>query len=289
MNINYLFLLFILFFSFILFFCILNPTNIEYNEKNNEKNEYYKNNNNNKIRILNLVLYSEGPDYNEMRSLTHSYYKRFKNVDTIYYAFSENIDSDVYDDKTNILYIKGKESYLPGILDKTIKAFYHCKTICENYDYIIRTNISTVVNFDKLSYELQKRPIDYGGGLSNYISKDYIDEYNGITKGNNKKFENLYYPSGTCMIFSRDLFENMMDMIDQVDYSVVDDVSIGEFVRKYFPNEYREIKGYNKYFLFVEDIEDIKDEKHTNYIFFRNRNNSRKKDVEHIRYLISLL
>ena len=48
-----------------------------------------------------------------------------------------------------MIYIKGEETFIPGILEKTLLAI---KISSKNftYDYIVRTNISTLVNYIKL-------------------------------------------------------------------------------------------------------------------------------------------
>ena len=70
--------------------------------------------------------------------ITRKYYSKFSNVKTIYYKFNEDLINE-YDLKDDILIIQGKESFIPGILDKTIKAFQY---IVDNYtfDYVIRSN-----------------------------------------------------------------------------------------------------------------------------------------------------
>ena len=76
----------------------------------------------NDISIINLVLYSNDNEYEKMYDLTKKYYSKFTNVKTIYYSFDENIIHE-YELNDDILRIKGKETYIPGILEKTINAF----------------------------------------------------------------------------------------------------------------------------------------------------------------------
>ena len=86
---------------------------------------------------------------------------KYNNFTYYFYTYNNNINSD-YEFKYNMLYLKGIESYNPGITTKTIKAF---KIIKEkfDYDYIIRTNISTIINYKKLLKKIIKKNILYGG------------------------------------------------------------------------------------------------------------------------------
>jgi len=248
---------------------------------------YFEGYKSNKLKILNLVLYSPNDEYIDMYKLTNEYYKKYKNVDTLYYHFDNFNDKDnnsyKYDKDNNILLIKGKENYLPGILDKTIKAFKYVeeleKTKGYKYDYIVRSNISTIIDFDKLNDELIRNPIDYGGGIRLMISKGWRDGPGGI---DNDRYEGVQYASGTSIIVSRNLLDKMLKKNNLIDYTVIDDVSIGDFISKNFP-EYK-LHTYDNYFLYTN--ENIIGSNISNYIFFRNRNNDRKTDVKLMKYII---
>lgn len=234
-------------------------------------------------KILNLVLFSKNtPEYIEMYKITRNFYKKYKNVVSIYYTYS---DHDNYDKKENILYIKGKETYLPGILDKTVKTFQYVpiieKMMNKKFDYIIRTNISTIVRFDKLSNKLNG--VDYGCGLKNIIYKNYRDPNSGIIDDH---LEGLEYASGTCIIFSRDLFYKILPKLYLVDRKLIDDVSIGKFMKKYF-GKYK-LVSFNDFFVFT-DNKDLCQKDIENNIFFRNRHPDRKMDLEKMNKIIDNL
>jgi hypothetical protein len=218
---------------------------------------------------------------------TRRFYSNYKNVDTIYYVYSEDEKDEYrYDKENNMLYIRGKETYVPGILHKTVSAFQFVHLLDKKYDYIIRTNISTLVNFEKLSEELRKNPIDYGAGRYMTICNRWRDYKSGINDG---RYKGLVFPSGTCIIFSDKLFHKMIDKIHLIDYSVIDDVSIGCFISRYF-REYKR-NSYERFFydgtnkkLYINEGDINK------YIFFRNRNDKdRNIDIESIKILIHLL
>ena len=257
----------------------------KFEEYNSHKFEEY---NSSKLKILNLVLYSPNDEYIDMYKLTNKYYKKYKNVDTLYYHFGDlnNFNNSYkYDKDNNILIIKGKENYLPGILDKTIKAFKYVEELEKikgyNYDYIVRSNISTIIDFDKLNDKLIRKPIDYGGGIKLVISKGWRDGPSGI---DNDRYEGVQYASGTSIIISRNLLDKILKNSNLIDYTVIDDVSIGDFIKKNFPHH--QLHSYEDYFL--QTNENIIGSDISNYIFFRNRNNDRKTDLKIMKYIIDL-
>lgn len=238
---------------------------------------------NTKVKILNLVLYSHNKEYDMMYNITREFYKKYSNVTTIYYLFSPTITDD-YILVDDILYIKGNESYIPGILDKTVKAFKYASSHYSDYDFIIRTNISTIVNFNLLEIELNKlnNTITYGGSTINYINKGYRDPGGGIV---NDKYAGTSYASGTGIIFSKDFFNDFMKVIDNIDYSVIDDVAIGFLIHTYFPNI--NITNFQDYITYVEEVTNLDYDK---IIFYRNRSSiDRSKDVINMEKIVKLL
>jgi len=245
--------------------------------KNKQNSEYYKNNLSfNKIKIIHLVLYSDDKYYNQMYNITSKYYKKFTNVKTIYYKFYDK--TELID---NILTIKGYESYIPGILDKTIKAFDYIKDY--EFDYIVRSNISTIINFELLINNLNNN-IDYAGGVNLYINDSYRDIYNGII---DDRYKNTYYGSGTSIILSKKIFTHILTNKQYIDYNVIDDVSIGFLIKKILPDII--LYNFSDKFLSFNDI-NIKNNIVTNeIIFYRNRNITRDIDIENMSYIIKIL
>lgn len=246
---------------FILFLSLLSHIKqYLYNYINMEKFE------NKDLSILHLVLYSESEVYDRMYNLTRKYYKKNKNVKTIYYKFSE----DIYDEYVlidDILHIKGTETYRPGILDKTLKAFKYYENELHNYDYIIRSNISTIINFNLLIPELIKKPVKYSGG--HMMTLHWTDENGGIL---DDRWHGTKFASGTCIIFSRVTLMVLLKHINLINKDVIDDVSIALFFNQYSPNFIDDFSDSSQ-FLFVEDLKGNYDNiKIDEVIFYRNRN-----------------
>ena len=141
----------------------------------------------------------------------------------------ENTDILHYNDYHRLIF-KGKDSYYPGCMDKTIKGLeYEIDNILKGkYDYIIRTNISSIININLLIDRLNLLPIkyDYMGSI------EYLYKYSNIITDN--ELENKNYASGTMIImspkFAKLLIDNKQFFSDNIYY---DDFIIGVFANKY--------------------------------------------------------
>jgi hypothetical protein len=216
-----------------------------------------------------------------MYDLTKKYYSRFSNVKTIYYKFDERLANE-YELTDDILLIKGKETYIPGILDKTVSAFQYIDKHYE-FDYMIRSNISTIVDFDLLTEYLQEQPIKYGGGLKNMITGDK----------NHPNLEKLIYASGTSIVFSKNTLKEFLNKKKHIRKDLIDDVSIGLLMQDHLQSiEQHYIP--EKRFIFIPDKNGDKSKivdiiKNKSYIFYRNRQDERKTDVKQMEIIIDYL
>lgn len=247
----------------------------------NKKYIFDINSSNNNISIINLVLFSNDTEYDNMYELTKKYYSKHSTVKTIYYRFDENIIND-YELKHDILIIKGKETYIPGILDKTVKAFEYIKNHYD-FDYVIRSNISTIIDFDLLTDYLQRTPIQYGGGLKNIF----------INEKKDPDLENLIYSSGTSIILSKSVLKEFLNKKTYLHYDLIDDVSIGLLMRDHLSYVQQHYIPENK-FIFIPDFNGNRSKiidaiKNKSYIFYRNRQPNRKIDVKQMKTIIDYL
>ena len=220
------------------------------------------------MKIIHLVLYSTNNEYDQMYHLTRKYYTKFSNVTTIYYHFNDIVND--YELNDDILFIKGTETFIPGILDKTIKAFQYINH--HDFDYMIRSNISTIVDFDKLIEYLQHTPIQYGSGLNN-------------------RWGHFKYASGTSIIFSKDALTHFLNKKQHLCYNLIDDVSIGLLMNDHLPMiEQHYIV--NK-FIFIPDVKNDHEQLlsilSNSYIFYRNRQSNRMIDVQQMEFILQHL
>jgi len=204
-------------------------TNIDYEYKHHEKctmnhsSDIVKRDNfeSGKKQILNLVLFSHSEHYDKMYKITREFYKT-QGIPTIYYIFNPDLKTD-FELLDDILHIRGKETYTPGILDKTVKAIeYVHKTY--SFDYLIRSNISTLINFKLLLPNLSG--VEYGAGCTFTTSR--------VIHGVNQQ---ILFGSGTSIILSKDAVRKLVLFKHLIDYvAVIDDVAIGLFFQMYYPS-----------------------------------------------------
>ena len=233
------------------------------------------------MKILNLVLYSDNDKtYVQMYEVLSEYYKRLSDVTTYFYKYNENI-SDNIEIIGDIINIKGRESYTPGILNKTIDAFMLFKNNgeYEKYDYIIRSNISSIVNFSLLSEQLELNPVEYYGSTNvGYIEID-------------KK--NIPFASGTNIIMSKKGYMTLLDNINLLNRALIDDISIAVFFHKLNIKITKVDKAGENGFVFVSMLKDDLEYKKLvshNYLVYRNKSeNKRHYDVINMKNIIKYL
>ena len=231
------------------------------------------------MKVLNLVLHSNRDDYNQMKEMTERYYSTAQNVTTVYYQYSDSITTE-YELSGNTLYIKGVETYTPGIVNKTLAAFKYFNY--DEYDYIVRSNISTIINFSILIPALESKPLDYGSTCA---------------FGNLEWYGDMVWGTGTSIIFSRKTMQYIVENItlfDAYDKSrFLDDVCIGYFVRDHMPHV-QHIQVLNLRWVpnFRDKPEELKAFLDT-YIptcaAYRNHNGDRSIDIEQMKQILGAL
>jgi len=172
--------------------------------------------------ILHLVLHSRSPFYDAMMQQTRRYYKTLPFVHTVYYVFDDvqrpTLDGD-------LLRIPGTESYIPGILDKTLEAFKFFGPDLNRYAGVVRSNVSTLVAFETLRARLFERSseLHYGGTVVANYSHDNVPDW-PEDRGT------MPFVHGTCICISATLMGRILSEIDRVNRKYIDDLSLGLFV-----------------------------------------------------------
>lgn len=255
------------------------------------------------MKVLHLVLYSNTTQqecYDIMYQLTSKFYKKFANVKTIYYKY-DKIDEN-FSLNDDILSIKGTESFVPGVLDKTLKTFEYVidNSILDDYDIVIRSNISTIIDFNLLIKELENTGVpDYAGGKIENLQ--WLG--GGIT---DDTWYGTIFVTGTSIILSPNAVRNIVKNKDEIKLDIIDDVSIAIFFKthndgKVYPPKlypylmntpcfFRNTKDNNIVFLKNEFLNFIRQNK---TIFYRNLCNfnrvDRRLDIVQMKIIIEYL
>jgi hypothetical protein len=232
------------------------------------------------MKLLILSIYSKNKEYDEMLSIQRSYLHKFPTITTYFIDFRENQTNPI-EVENDFIYVKEKDTFI-NITYKTIEAIkYAVKHI--KFDYMIRTNMSTIINIPKLiSYcsTLRKTKI-YTGGVLHTLQ--WIDKKCGII---DDTYWGTRFISGTSIIMSYDVVSFMANHKSNITYDIIDDVAIGIFINKYIPSAlYSELP----YFCTVP--KNIKpSEIYKKFVFFRNRAyKNRVGDVKNMKIIRNLL
>ena len=209
--------------------------------------------------ILYLILYNDNDLYNQMRDILSDYLNHL-NVFHFFYCYDENIKSE-YVFEGNILRIRGKESFIPGISQKTVKAIEICLKF--DFDYLVRSNVSTILDYRLLDYYLKKHDINYGGPEI-LISWRHVKKYGFESIG-------FKFATGGCIILSKNMAQLLINNKKDIDYDFIDDVTIALF--------------YKKHYICVEKLKgnyiSVYNSKcsYPNAIYYRNKRKNRTEDI----------
>uniref|UniRef100_A0A6C0LCJ2 Uncharacterized protein n=1 Tax=viral metagenome TaxID=1070528 RepID=A0A6C0LCJ2_9ZZZZ len=239
-----------------------------------------------KIVVLIICHYS---DMNMMmlEQLRNNIYKKHK---VQYYIvasrFSEtNPNSIELDD--DIIFVNQKETYF-NILNKTLKAMEYIDNILKlEYDFMIRTNVSTVINVPQLLKEmanLPKQNISIGG---NKMQINWICPAYGI---NDNRYNGRWFVQGTSIIFSKDVCQDILKNQHKIEKKIVDDISLFMYLANFNPIAYESV---NKYAVSFYECSESLDQLYLipkNYAFYRNKSETmRDEDIIRMRFLCTNL
>ena len=244
------------------------------------------------IKFLNIVIYIQNEEYEKMYQALSGLYNKQENVETIFVTY-DNLINKKFIRKNDIIYINGKESLVPGLLRKTIDALLLVNDL-NRFDYIIRSNMSTVIDFDRLSDIILKNeniPINYMGGHVHTLT--WLDPDSGIIDNSNF---GLRFASGTMIIFSPMVATLMLEKRHYFEFGIVDDVAIGAFIKLNFPELIiHEISKHLFAWNISEDTLETKFKLINDYfknirpIAWRNKSSDRNTDAVCIEYICNLI
>ena len=207
------------------------------------------------IRIMVLAVFNHDEIYDEFYKINMTYLDALKatrphiyeNMQFYYVVADPNCDSACaqVDESARMITVNGTESWCPGILDKTIKVLQHVNDLRQNddsgfkYDYVLRTNASTFINFELLYNELLEL---HEWNSAPYRSYKYVaaghisvlqcgnDRY-GLTEQVMRVYMGVKFFQGVCIIMNTALVSELVHHAKtRINLNIVDDVEIGRFI-----------------------------------------------------------
>lgn len=178
-------------------------------------------------KIIILVIASRGKLYDK---LINNYWIKFikfinnlNNNIKIFLVFGKDVNvEDLSEINGNIIKADTKESYIPGILEKTIFGFNYVDKNFD-YDYIFRTNLSSFIVHNNFQKFLLKLPVEncYSG------CKMILDKNDEYYKFIDNKEKEIQFVSGAGVMFSNDIIKFIIENSNKLNYQVIDDVALG--------------------------------------------------------------
>jgi hypothetical protein len=189
------------------------------------------------IKIVVLIISSNFENhYIEMQNIWKKYMNTHPNIVSYFIKSDINLQDDIVMDE-NTIYVKNEESLIPGIYHKTIESIKYClKNI--DYDYIYRTNLSSLIDMDQMYSFIINNKIEYGGVIGCH--------------------NDIEFASGSGFFISRDASIYLLENQPNIDEELPDDVLIG----------YIMCKKYNIHYINRNDITEEND----NQLTYRNEN-----------------
>lgn len=174
----------------------------------------------NKKKYLVLRLYNSTEAYDLMKQ------HHLKYDNSIFVTYDTTIEHDwIYDEDTRTIKIKGEETFIPGILNKTIKAIEICLHKFK-FDVLIRSNMSTVIDMNAIRNQVDPMNGPVFGGPTKILR--WLDEKSGVTA--EKNLNGTSFVSGTGIVMSRDICTSLIANQSKIRKDLIDDVSISIFI-----------------------------------------------------------
>jgi hypothetical protein len=138
------------------------------------------------MKIVVLVIASQGPAYD--RFLQNWRNQILPANVSVKYLFCSEDQADPFEVRGDSIFLKGRECIKPGIYHKTLSAMSH--SLLEPFDYLLRTNLTSYINFRKLNEFLEDKSREFcaagtyfeGGFLSGsgyILTRDLVEKFIG--------------------------------------------------------------------------------------------------------------
>ena len=181
------------------------------------------------MKICILIIYSYSEHYLKMKQILEEHYRKYTDYISFYFVQNnETIENDI-EFSDNTIVVKKQETLL-NIMYKTLKAIEYIYEEHKDMEYLVRTNVSTIIDIHNLIQFLSNIPKQniYCGGIR--YSLYWLDYKSGIYDHRHK---GTNFVQGTSIILSIDLVESIIQKQDKINHAIVDDVTIALFIKEF--------------------------------------------------------
>ena len=178
------------------------------------------------MNILILIIHNDDPLYNQMIEVQRKYIHSYSNITSYIVQMNPDIEEEIKLEN-DVLFVKGQETY-HNILWKTICALEYAIPK-KKYDYVIRTNASTILDFEKVNeyfLSANKHELYTGGRI---LELEWTDPSFGIV---DETYFHTPFAQGSLIVCSIDIIEKMLSEKEKIKFSIIDDVSIAIFIKE---------------------------------------------------------
>ena len=170
------------------------------------------------MNILILIIHNDDPLYNQMIEVQRKYIHSYSNITSYIVQMNPDIEEEIKLEN-DVLFVKGQ------------KLTIYYGTICaleyaipkKKYDYVIRTNASTILDFEKVNeyfLSANKHELYTGGRI---LELEWTDPSFGIV---DETYFHTPFAQGSLIVCSIDIIEKMLSEKEKIKFSIIDDVSI---------------------------------------------------------------
>jgi hypothetical protein len=177
-----------------------------------------------RIKNISLIIASDGNSFfKNSQEIWRSYMHLDKTHFDCYFVKANEFQEELVVLDQDTIWTKTKEQYfLPGFLDKSLIAMESMLSISDQYDFILRVNLSAFINIPELKEFLKTLP-----RKSCYSGIKHSMIFNGV---------NRQWVCGAGILLSMDLallltqHKNSLIIPQPLDFINIDDVRIGDFL-----------------------------------------------------------
>ena len=174
--------------------------------------------------LILIIATDDKPAYRELQKIWEAYMNSDPKHFEVYFLRGDPNLKTPYEIKKNEILVKIEESFAPGILNKTILGMEAMQPRLEEFDYVIRTNLSSFYPFDNLLKYLNTLPRKRCYcGVSLYQTKEL---------GLPPEIDIIPFISGAGIILSPDLVDLLVKdhgELENYKTQLPDDVFMGLF------------------------------------------------------------